>query len=249
MSARRVLVLLVLACLAPVGGPAAAQDARSAEAGLTRYREAHWALAGGDYERARSLFDTVPADSILADYAVFFAAESLLRAGDEPAALERFRTFVERFSDSTLAPVALLALTDTNFRLGRWVAAEREARRFLSRAPNHPEAARVLVRLAETRAAQGFAADALADLRRRWIEAPASAWGEAAREVMEGLAAEHGLTIAPLSAEERLAQGQRFIEATDFAAAARALERGAPSSSRPRPTVCTQERSGESARA
>ena len=106
-----------------------------------------------------------------------------------------------------LVPQAQLATLDTVFRLGSWAEAEREARRFLARAPAHPEAGRVLVRLAEARAAQGQVAEALADLRRRWIEAPASAWGEAARESLEDLARGAGLAVPPLTVEEQLPPG------------------------------------------
>ena len=122
-----------------------------------------------------------------------------------------------------LAPAALLAAHDTAFRSGRR-RSEKEARRFLARYPNHPEAGRILVRLAEARAAQGQVAEAMADLRRRWIESPAAPWGEAARETMEDLARLHGLPVAPLTAEEQLAQAQRLAEAGEQSAAARALE-------------------------
>lgn len=192
--------------------------------GLLRYRQAHTALAGGDFAVARATFESIPAGSILADYGAYFAAETLLRAGDETAALERLRAFLERFADSTLVPVAMLAVADTSFRMGRWVDAERDARRFLKQAPSHPEAARILVRLAEARAAQGLVAEAIADLRRRWVEAPASVWGEVGREVADDLSARHGVPIAPLSGEERLLQAQRYAEASEFGAAARVLE-------------------------
>jgi soluble lytic murein transglycosylase len=192
--------------------------------GLARYRQGHAALAAADFEAARAEFERVPAESLLADYAAFFAAESLLRAGDEAAALDRFRLFVERFPDSTLVPSAVLALADTTFRLGRWADAEREARRFLRLAPNHPEAARILVRLAEARGAQGLVAEAIADLRRRWVETPASAWGEVAREVAEDLAARYGVPVPPLSGDERLLQAQRYADASEFGGAARVLE-------------------------
>src|SRR5262249_9964840 len=191
---------------------------------LERYRQGQRLLAAGDLVLARAQFESVPADCILADYAAFFAAESLLRFGDEGVALDRFRAFVDRFPDSTLVPSAVLALADTSFRLGRWADAEREARRFLRRAPNHPEAGRILVRLAEARAAQGQVAEAIADLRRRWVEAPASPWGEVARDIADDLAAASGLTVLPLGAEERLLQAQRLIDASEYAAAARVLE-------------------------
>ncbi len=225
-TSRRAPGLVLLAALVLLGGrPVAAQTGGHApDAGLARYRDGQVALAGGEFDLARVHFESVPATSILGDYAAFFVAETLLRAGDEATALERFRVFVDRLPDSTLAPQAVLALADTAFRMGHWAEAEREARRFLARAPTHPEAARILVRLAEARAAQGLVGEAIADLRRRWIEAPASAWGEVAREVMEDLAALHRVPVPPLSGEERLLQAQRYAEASDFAAAARVFD-------------------------
>ena len=191
---------------------------------LQRYREAHAALAGGEYARARALLDELPPEFLLADHAAFFAAEAVLRGGDELLAVTRYRAFTERFPDSLLWPQAQLATLDTAFRLGLWADAEREARRFLARAPAHPEAGRVLVRLAEARAAQGQVAEAIADLRRRWIEAPASAWGEAARESLEDLAKGAGLPVAPLTIEEQFLQAQRLADAGEQSASVRLLE-------------------------
>ena len=191
---------------------------------LQGYREAHVALAEGDYVRARRLLDDLPPGFLLADYAAFFAAEATLRAGDEAAAVARFRHFLERYPDSVLVPQALLATVDTLFRAGAWADAEREARRFLARWPAHPEGGRILVRLAETRAAQGQVADAIADLRRRWLESPTSGWGEAAREIFEDLASDAGLPVPPLTAEDQLLLAQRLADAGEQAATVRVLE-------------------------
>jgi soluble lytic murein transglycosylase len=220
--------MAVLALGALAVGPAL----RAARAGgadvpvaLARYRDAHRALAAGEYADARRLFEALAAAPfLLGDYAAFYSAEASLRAGAEELALQGFRAFPERFPDSLLGPAALLAAHDTAFRLGRFAEAEREARRFLARAPNHPEAGRVLVRLAEARAAQGLVAEAIVDLRRRWIEAPASAWGEAAREIAEELARGAGLAVAPLGPEEQLLLAQRLADAGEQSVAARTLE-------------------------
>ena len=211
---------LLVGVLAPRAGAAVVVSPSS----LQRYREAHVALAGGEYARARTLLDELPPEFLLADHAAFFAAEAVLRGGDEPLAVTRYRAFTERFPDSLLWPQAQLATLDTAFRLGLWADAEREARRFLARAPAHPEAGRVLVRLAEARAAQGQVAEAIADLRRRWIEAPASAWGEAARESLEDLAKGAGLPVAPLTIEEQFLQAQRLADAGEQSASVRLLE-------------------------
>ena len=191
---------------------------------LQRYREAHVALAGGEYDRARTLLDELPQGFLLGDYAAFFAAEATLRGGEEMFALARFRTFVERYPDSVLVPPAMLAIADTVFRQGSWAEAEGETRRFLARFPSHPEAGRILVRLAQARAAQGQVAEAVADLRRRWLEAPASGWGDAAREIMDDLARGAGFLVAPLGIEEQFLLAQRLAEAGEQAAAARTLE-------------------------
>jgi soluble lytic murein transglycosylase len=226
MSRGRSLVAVVIAAglFAAAAPPRAGAAVVVSPGPLQRYREAHAALAGGEYARARATFDELGPGFLLQDYAAYFAAETLLREGDDPAALARLRAFLERFPDSLLVPQALLATMDAAFRLGQWADAEREARRFLARTPAHPEAGRVLVRLAEARAAQGQTVEAIADLRRRWIEAPASMWGEAARESMEDLARGAGLTVAPLTVEEQLLQAQRLADAGEQSASARMLE-------------------------
>jgi soluble lytic murein transglycosylase len=222
---RSALAAVVLAgVLVGVAAPPAGPAVVVAPSPLQRYREAHVAMAGGEYARARTLLDELPADFLLADYATYFAAEATLRGGDEAIAVARFRGFSERFPDSVLAPQAVLATADTVFRMGSWAEAEREARRFLARWPAHPEAGRILVRLAETRAAQGQVAEAVADLRRRWLDAPASPWGEAARETCEELAAGAGLTVPPLTTEEQFLLAQRLADAGEQTAASRVLE-------------------------
>src|SRR5215470_6224772 len=226
LCGRSLLAAVVMTGLlvTPLGRPESESAVVVSPTPLQRYREAHVALAGGDYARARALFEEAPPGFLLADYAAFFAAEAALRAGDEMAAVARLRAFIERFPESLLLPPAQLATLDTLFRLGQWADAEREARRFLARSPAHPEAGRVLVRLAEARAAQGQVAEAIADLRRRWIEAPASSWGEAAHESLEDLARANGLVVPPPTVEEQFLQAQRLADAGEQSASVRLLE-------------------------
>jgi soluble lytic murein transglycosylase len=225
LGGRSTLAAVVVAgvLIAPAVPPALAAVVVS-PGPLQRYRDAHAALAGGEYARARAMLDELPPGFLLADYATYFAAEATLRVGEEALALARFRAFIERFPDSLLRPQAQLAALDTAFRLALWADAEREARRFLARTPAHPEAGRVLVRLAEARAAQGQVGEAVADLRRRWIEAPASQWGEAARESMEDLARAAGLVVPPLTVEEQFLHAQRLADAGEQSASVRLLE-------------------------
>jgi soluble lytic murein transglycosylase len=67
-------------------------------------------------------------------------------------------------------------------------------------------------------------AEAVADLRRRWLEAPASAWGEAARETAADLAGAAGLSVTALTTEEQLLLAQRLADAGEQTAASRILE-------------------------
>src|SRR5215470_4063068 len=226
LCGRSLLAAVVMTGLlvTPLGRPESESAVVVSPTPLQRYREAHVALAGGDYARARALFEEAPPGFLLADYMAFFAAETVLRAGDETLAVAKFRAFAERFPDSLLLSQAQLAILDTLFREGQWAEAEREARRFLTRYPAHPEAGRVLVRLAEARAGQGQVTEAIADLRRRWIEAPASSWGEAAHESLEDLARVNGLIVPPLTAEEQFLQAQRLADAGEQSASVRLLE-------------------------
>src|SRR5574342_949047 len=116
MGGRSALAAVIVTGLlvAPVAPPAGAAVVVSPSP-LQRYREAHVALAGGEYARARAILDELPPGFLLADYAAFFAAEATLRAGDETLAVARFRAFIERFPDSLLLPQAHLAVLDTAY--------------------------------------------------------------------------------------------------------------------------------------
>jgi len=228
MRRRGVLVgfLLGLGALAGPGGEA--HPLRADPEALVGYRTAHEALARGEFAAAAAGFAALDRDPLLEDYARFFLAETRLRAGDDAAALEGFLEFARRHPSSTLLPQALLAAGDLAFRLGRFAAAAEAYRRFLERAPHLPEAGRALVRLAVARARQGSAGEAIADLRRRWLETPTAEWGQVAREWMEALAREHGLALRPLTLEERMLLAQRLAEGGDTAEAVRLWEEARP---------------------
>src|SRR5262249_38195602 len=120
-----VVLASVLAGPSVTASPAPGTPAAPLAGPLARYRDAHQALAGGEYARAQSLFEGLPDGFVLADYAAYYAAESLVRLGADQAAFERFRSLPERFPDSVLAPAAILAASDAALRLRPWPAAER----------------------------------------------------------------------------------------------------------------------------
>lgn len=228
MPRRGVLVGLLLG-LGSLSGPGGeASPLRADPDALAGYRAAHETLARGEFEAAAAGFAALARDPLLEDYASFFATETRLRAGDEAAALEGFLEFPRRHPSSTLVPQALLAAGDLAFRLERFAEAAEAYRRFLERAPHLPGAGRALVRLAVALARQGSVGEAIADLRRRWIETPTTEWGQVAREWMEVLAGEHGLTLRPLTLEERLLLAQRLAEGGDAAGAVRLWEEARP---------------------
>lgn len=222
---RRVVVPLGLfLALGLLAGPAAAVPPRATPEALAAYRAAHEALARGEFDEAAAGFDGLGQDPLLGDYAQFFLAETRLRAGAEAPALEGFLDLPRRFPSSTLVPPALLAAGDLAFRLERFDAAAEAYRRFLARAPNHPEAGRALVRLAVARARQGAVSEAIADLRRRWLETPTSEWGQVAREWMETLALERGLALRSLTVEERDLLARGLAEGGEVGAAVQLWE-------------------------
>src|SRR6059036_3053699 len=110
--ARALGVLLLASVLAGTGlaaAPAPVAPRVPPTGALAVYREGHLSLAAGEFERAQALFEGLPEGFVLADYAAYYAAESLVRAGADAPALERFRALPDRFPDSVLAPAAILA--------------------------------------------------------------------------------------------------------------------------------------------
>src|SRR3990172_5188148 len=143
--------------------------------------DAFLSLQSGDFQEAsvgfRRMAQHVP---LLADYADYFLAESLDRIGKVDIARGILGEFPSKHPDSRLIPLALLLDGYLAERNGNEAEAEVLYRRWIDRFPLHPDLPRARYLLGLTLAAQGRGLEAARLFQALWLEAPATAYGEAA---------------------------------------------------------------------
>jgi len=196
---------LVIGLLLTLSGPAAV--AGPADGERARFGAAVEALRGGDWrEAARGFGAAAKRGGLLADYAQFFLAEVLARQGDLTAARRIAERLPTRHPESSLAPLALLQAAVWASRQSDEPGAESLLRRFLSQFAVHTDAPGARYLLGLSLEAQGRGLDAARALRELWLTAPASAYGEAAGDRVQALAAA-GCAPAVLNAANEIAVG------------------------------------------
>ena len=200
---------LVIGLLLTLSGPAAV--AGPADGEQARFGAAVEALRGGDWrEAARGFGAAAKRGGLLADYAQFFLAEVLARQGDLTAARRIAERLPTRHPESSLAPLALLQAAVWASRQSDEPGAESLLRRFLSQFAVHTDAPGARYLLGLSLEAQGRGLDAARALRELWLTAPASAYGEAAGDRVQALAAA-GVRLPPPTQPELMDRAERLL--------------------------------------
>ena len=213
---------LVIGILLALSGPAAV--AGPADGERARFGAAVEALRGGDWRAAARGFGAVAKrGGLLADYAQFFLAEALARQGDLAAARRIAENFPARHPESSLAPLAVLHAAVWASRQGDEAAVEPLLRRYLSQFAASPETPGARYLLGLSLEARGRGLDAARTFRELWLTAPASAYGEAADDRLQALAAA-GVALPPPTQSERIDRAQRLLSGGEPSAARREAE-------------------------
>jgi soluble lytic murein transglycosylase len=200
---------LVIGLLLTLSGPAAV--AGPADGEQARFGAAVEALRGGDWrEAARGFGAAAQRGGLLADYAQFFLAEVLARQGDLTAARRIAERLPTRHPESTLAPLALLQAAVWASRQSDEPGAESLLRRFLSQFAVHTDAPGARYLLGLSLEARGRGLDAARAFRELWLKAPASAYGEAAGDRVQALAAA-GVRLPPPTQPELMDRAERLL--------------------------------------
>ncbi len=212
------VVLVFLAWVLAAADVALASPPRLSPEAAQAYREAHQALARGDYAQAQTGFrNLLGITPLLRDYVQYYFAESLLRGGAVVEARQEFQVILDQHAGSRWVPTALLKVAE----LSAPKEAEGFYRRYLERFPE--EVPRVRLKLGEAIEAQGRLAEAAQLARQLWLEHPAAPEAERAKEQWDRLVAK-GVVLSPLTLEEQLARARRLEAAAQWAAAVRTYE-------------------------
>jgi soluble lytic murein transglycosylase len=208
------VTLAVVAGLAIITAAAAASPPAplSAEA-RDRFLTALGAFRAGSWSAAAVQFaDASWGSTPLAEYALFFQAESLARLGEAAGARAAASRAGMLAPDGPLAPQALALAAEQAVRAGDDPGAAALYRRFLERHGERAEGPRVRYALGQALEASGQLAEAQGVFRGLWLTAPASAYAEAAAQQERALA-ERGLMVPPPTAREKLDRAERLLAA------------------------------------
>ncbi|HYB43967.1 MAG TPA: lytic transglycosylase domain-containing protein [Candidatus Methylomirabilis sp.] len=220
---RRAVALVCLFCSLGTGGLAQPAEppnppvAAPAALGLTpesrdRFVTALGLLKAGDSSSAATEFgDRGWSSTPLADYALLFQAQGLMRSGDAAGA----RAAAQRAAggpDSPLAASAVAQAASVLSSAGDPPGAIALYHRFLTRYGDHPDVPAARLALAQALLADGRTADAARTLSDLWLLSPASAEAESAAKQLRVLA-DQGLAVPAPGARERIERAERLLAA------------------------------------
>lgn len=156
---------------------------------------------GRNAEAALLLGKGVKSYPLLADYATFYQAEALKKAGSKSDAAVIFGSLQKEYSDSPLLRKSLLQEAGLYFETANYPEAERTYQKFIEKYPSGSDAVLASYRLAVCVEKRGDVKGAATMLRLLWLTSPASQQAVAAEADLKRLAAAN-VTVRPYSAQE-----------------------------------------------
>uniref|UniRef100_A0A831U1W6 Tetratricopeptide repeat protein n=1 Tax=Geobacter metallireducens TaxID=28232 RepID=A0A831U1W6_GEOME len=174
---------------------AAAVPEKDLIAGVAAYRLEEWAEAAELLGRAATELPLV------ADYALFWQADALLRCGRHDEALETVKRLLRDWPESPLVRRGRMLQADILFARGDLKEAQAAYIRFVELYPSGSDSVTALYQAARCREGLGEEQKAVQELRSLWLAYPASPVADDAEERLRVLAS-RGFAAAPYSADE-----------------------------------------------
>ncbi|HLC40916.1 MAG TPA: transglycosylase SLT domain-containing protein, partial [Methylomirabilota bacterium] len=226
------VALFLLSCLAW------AQDSRVLPDAGSLVQSSFLALQAGDFPAAAAGFARIAQEvPLLADYADFFLAQSFAATGRLEDARQLLTAFPLKHPTSRFVPAALLFSAYLASATDDEAGAEAVYRIFIDRFPLHPDTPEARYLLALSLSSQARRDESGALFMALWLDAPGTAYGEAAGDQLNLLLAQ-GVAIRPPTLANRFARIERLLTNGSAAMAKEELEDlpayGADRSSEPR---------------
>jgi len=177
---------------------------------------------GRNIEAAELLGKAAKSYPLLADYALYYQAEALIKAGRSPEAILVLKTLQKVYPDSPLLRKSLLLEADTLFEIEEYASAEPVFLKFIEKYPSGKDSLQASYRLAVCREKKGDGAGAAALLRSLWLNSPASLLASKAEEDLQRVSAA-GVEIKPYSAQELFKRASLLYEQRRYDLALTAL--------------------------
>jgi len=177
---------------------------------------------GRNVEAAELLGKAVKSYPLLADYALYYQAEALRRAGRSPEAILTLKTLQKGYPDSPLRRKSLLLEADTLFESEEYGPAEPVYQKFIEQYPSGKDSLQASYRLAGCREKKGDAVGAAAVLRSLWLNSPAATQAAKAETDLKRLAAA-GVAVKPYTSQELFKRAATLFEQRRYEQAVTAL--------------------------
>lgn len=174
-------------------------------AGIAAFRQRRFDLAAKHLEKASR--SSIP----VRDYALLFLARSLGEMKEYSASLAAYETLIATFPDSRLIRHALFERGETLFAAGRYQEAASAIETAIKRFPTGSDALKGTLTQARARIEAKEIDPAIRQLQMLTVTSPASPESRDAAAILDRLAS-RGVTIPPLSDEDRFKRGVTLAE-------------------------------------
>lgn len=173
---------------------------------------------GRSNEAALLLGQAVKNYPLLADYALYFQADAVRKAGRSAEAVLLLKGLQKGFPDSQLVKRSFLQEADILFASGEYAAAETVYQKFVEKYAAGSDSLQAAYRLAICRESKGDGAAAAAMLRSIWLNSPASVQASKAEEDLKRLAAA-GVSLPAYTPQELFKRAGALYEQRRYALA------------------------------
>lgn len=211
---KKAAALLWIALLG--AGPVSAQDKNPRDL----FAEAYARFAQKEFSQAEALFtQTLRADYLLADYALYFLAEISLHREAYPSARAYLADLKQRFPESVWSARAGLLLAKISFAQNDFERALAELRPILDGADRGALFQEAAFLAAEARRARAEYREAYAGYQQLRRLAPLSSWAASARSAVKDLRAQYPDLFEPSGLEEQIGEAELLARERQYEAA------------------------------
>ncbi len=177
----------------------------------------NWPEAAQAFSRAA---ETHP---LLGDYALFFQAEALEKAGEGEKSLESYQRLIQQYPQSLLLPRARLAMAEIHLQRGDYAKAAETCDRILQEVPWKDSHAQGRFLLGQAREGLGQWPEAVKTYRELWLKEPLHDNTKKARTRWESLIQEKKAPEEKIAPEVLFQRALQFYQANSFEAALREM--------------------------
>lgn len=181
--------------------------------GIAAFRAGKWSLAATNLASAAKRFE------LLADYSLFYQAQSLKSLDKLEEALPPLYAIQKLYPDSPLNRQVLRMIADIHYSRKDFPAATAAFQKFIEKYPSGSDAIAAQFQLALCKEASGDISSSVKIMRNLWLANPASSYAVKADEMLKRMQSS-GATLPTLSSEELYRRASTLYDLKKYSQAA-----------------------------